>query len=143
MPAGEPLKLSSSAKKNTEWIQLSRIDRFLPLLILLAKALGVLLSKLIPQLASMLGSLTIRGTPDTDSHRPFNNDVSPMAKIKIRCGKLQHSLSDKAMLLASITLNWPIGPALMFSLAWIFLGNQPSYRTEPILVGLAHCIAMV
>ena len=62
---------------------------------------------------------------------------------RVRFEKLGRLKAERKLFVSSLILNWLIGPALMFALAWLLLPNQPAYRDGLILVGLARCIAMV
>src|SRR3546814_21139068 len=46
-------------------------------------------------------------------------------------------------MIGSLWRNCVIGPALMFTLGWVFLAELPEYRTRLSIIGLARCIAMV
>ena len=62
---------------------------------------------------------------------------------KVRYDRLDTVTGDRKLLVSSLMLNWVLGPALMFALAWLLLPDLPEYRTGLIIVGLARCIAMV
>jgi arsenical-resistance protein len=62
---------------------------------------------------------------------------------KVRYDRLDTVTADRPLLVSSLLLNWVLGPAVMFALAWLLLPDLPEYRTGLIIVGLARCIAMV
>ncbi|GAA2584811.1 ACR3 family arsenite efflux transporter [Winogradskya consettensis] len=121
--------------------RLSRLDRFLPGWIGLAMVAGLLLGRLIPGLNSALEAVTIGGIS-----LPIALGLLVMmypVLAKVRYDRLGAVTGDKRLLISSLALNWIVGPALMFALAWTFLAGHAEYRTGLIIVGLARCIAMV
>jgi ACR3 family arsenite transporter len=62
---------------------------------------------------------------------------------KVRYDQTGLVLADRRLMAASVVLNWVLGPALMFALAWLLVPDLPELRTGLVIVGLARCIAMV
>jgi arsenite transporter len=121
--------------------KLSRLDRFLPVWIGLAMAAGLLLGRLIPGVADLLEAAKIDTVSLPIALGLLVMMYPPLAKV--RYGELGTIAGDRRLLGASLALNWLVGPALMFTLAWLLLPDLPEYRTGLIIVGLARCIAMV
>jgi ACR3 family arsenite transporter len=121
--------------------RLSRLDRFLPLWIALAMAVGLGLGSLVPRLSDGLDYLRV-GTVSLPIAAGLLLMMYPVL-AKVRYEELGKLRGDRALLATSLVLSWVVGPALMFALAWLLLENQPAYRTGVIVVGLARCIAMV
>ncbi|MFI5661316.1 ACR3 family arsenite efflux transporter [Streptomyces sp. NPDC051684] len=121
--------------------RLSFLDRYLAVWILAAMAVGLGLGRLIPGFGDALATVTVSGVS-----LPIALGLLVMmypVLAKVRYDRLDTVTRDRRMLLPSLLLNWIVGPALMFALAWLFLPDLPEYRTGLIIVGLARCIAMV
>ncbi|MFF8764745.1 ACR3 family arsenite efflux transporter [Nocardiopsis dassonvillei] len=121
--------------------KLSFLDRFLAVWILLAMAVGLGLGRLVPGLNELLAAMEVGGVS-----LPIALGLLVMmypVLAKVRYDRLDTVTRDTRLLVSSLVINWLVGPAVMFALAWIFLADLPEYRTGLIIVGLARCIAMV
>ncbi|MEY4137758.1 MAG: family arsenite efflux transporter [Actinomycetota bacterium] len=121
--------------------RLSTLDRFLPIWIGIAMALGLLLGRLLPGLQGALDSVKVDQTSLPIAIGLMAMMYPVLARVKYE--EMGHLTGDRRMLGLSLVMNWIIGPALMFTLAWIFLPDNPAFRTGLIVIGLARCIAMV
>ena len=121
--------------------KLSTLDRFLPVWIIAAMVVGLLGGRLIPGLGGALDVISVQGVSFPIALGLLIMMYPVLAKV--RYDRLDTVTGDKRLLVPSLILNWIIGPALMFTLAWLLLPDLPEYRTGLIIVGLARCIAMV
>jgi ACR3 family arsenite transporter len=121
--------------------RLSFVDRFLPLWILLAMALGLGLGRIWPGLGSLLDRMQVAGVSLPIAIGLFWMMYPVLAKVRYE--SIGTHARDGRLLGTSLVLNWVIGPLVMFALAWAFLPDLPAYRNGLILIGLARCIAMV
>jgi ACR3 family arsenite transporter len=121
--------------------QLTTLDRFLPVWIGLAMAAGLGLGRAFPDLNDQLDRVKVDQTSLPIAIGLLGMMYPVLAKV--RYDRLRDVTTDKPLVASSLLLNWIVGPALMFALAWIFLPDLPEFRTGIIIVGLARCIAMV
>ena len=109
--------------------RLSILDRLLPLFILAAMVVGIALSVWVPQTAEVLNHVKI-----SDISLPIALGLlvmmyPPLAKVRFE--KAREIVRDRRLMILSLLLNWILGPLLMFTLAWVFLPNEP--EQEPVL----------
>ncbi|TFC77642.1 ACR3 family arsenite efflux transporter [Cryobacterium cheniae] len=121
--------------------RLGVVDRLLPVWILAAMALGLILAVAAPGVGDLLATFTIGSVSVPIAIGLLVMMYPVLAKVRYTDARLV--ARDRRLLVSSLVLNWLVGPALMFALAWTFLPDLPEYRTGLIIVGLARCIAMV
>ncbi len=121
--------------------RLSALDRYLPVWIGAAMIAGLTLGSAWPGVADVLDAWTV-GSVSVPIALGLLVMMYPVL-AKVRYDELGSVTADRSLLGASLVLNWLVGPALMFALAWLLLPDLPEYRTGLVIVGLARCIAMV
>jgi ACR3 family arsenite transporter len=121
--------------------RLSTIDRFLPLWIFAAMALGLLLGRVYPGLGAALDRVQLAGVSVPIAIGLLWMMYPVLAKVRYE--SIGAHASDTKLLGTSLFLNWVLGPLVMLALAWLLLPDLPHYRNGLVLTGLARCIAMV
>jgi ACR3 family arsenite transporter len=133
-PAGAGLPVHVMAR-------LSAIDRYLPLWIFGAIALGLWIGHQWPGFAVQLDTARIGGVSAPIALGLFWMMYPVLARVRYE--SVRSHARNTRLLGTSLALNWIVGPIVMFVLAWVFLPDLPAYRNGLILIGLARCIAMV
>ncbi|WP_240796732.1 ACR3 family arsenite efflux transporter [Streptomyces sp. RFCAC02] len=123
--------------------KLSTLDRFLPAWIIVAMAAGLVLGRAVDGLDEVLAGLEIGGVSLPIAVGLLVMMYPVLAKVRYDATSLRAVTGDRRLMVSSLLINWLLGPAVMFALAWVFLADLPEFRTGLIIVGLARCIAMV
>lgn len=121
--------------------KLAFVERYLTLWIFLAMFIGLMLGKFMPSLPNLINEYNVGTTNIPIAIGLILMMYPPLAKVDY--AEMPLVFKDKKILWVSLLLNWVVGPILMFSLALIFLHDEPQYMVGVILIGLARCIAMV
>jgi ACR3 family arsenite transporter len=139
MATGSQIQECESAER----AKLSFLDEFLTVWIFLAMGLGVGLGHAFPEIADLLDSVKVFDVSLPIAVGLLVMMYPPLAKV--RYDELGRLRGAKRMLSTSLVLNWAVGPAVMFVVAWIFFPSpeDSAFRNGLILIGLARCIAMV
>ncbi|MDT0267248.1 ACR3 family arsenite efflux transporter [Streptomyces sp. DSM 44915] len=122
---------------------LSTLDRFLPVWIIAAMLTGLLLGRAVDGLDEALADLEVGGVSLPIAVGLLVMMYPVLAKVRYDATSLRAVTGDRRLMVLSLVVNWLLGPAVMFALAWLFLADLPEYRTGLVIVGLARCIAMV
>ncbi|MGN0117017.1 MAG: ACR3 family arsenite efflux transporter [Streptomyces albidoflavus] len=134
--------MSTAAPATAEPVaRLSTLDKYLAVWIGLAMLAGLLLGRWVPGIADALDAVTV-GSISLPIALGLLVMMYPVLS-KVRYDEVGHVARDRRTMVLSLVLNWLVGPAVMFALAWLFLPDLPEFRTGLIIVGLARCIAMV